>query len=71
MDILRLRRWCGDEEDEPAASDGLLEAGGVEDVRLEQHQPLRRAGETPQQRGLALVPYNTKTKRDGNDLSKT
>ena len=46
----------GDEEDEHAALDRRLKGGGVVDVRLEEHQPLRRAGERPQQPRLLLIP---------------
>jgi hypothetical protein len=46
----------GHEEDELAALDRRLEGGGVVDVRLEQRQPLRRAGQPLQQRRLLLVP---------------
>jgi hypothetical protein len=48
--------WRGDEEDELAPSDRRREGGGVEEVGLEQQQPLRRAGDQPpQQTGLLLV----------------
>jgi len=49
--------WRGDEEDEPAPSDRRREGGGVEEVGLEQPQPLRRArgDQPPQQPGLLLV----------------
>ena len=45
----------GEEEDELAAGDGRLEGVGVVHVRLEQHQPLRRAGELSQRRRLLLI----------------
>lgn len=54
-----VRGGVGDEEDELAAGDGRREAGGVEEVGLEQHQPLRRRGagdEPPQQPHFPLVP---------------
>jgi len=54
-----VRHRRGDEEDELAPRDGRLEGVGVVRVRLEQPQPLRGAGETPQQRGLAPVPEVT------------
>ena len=50
-----VRHGRGDEEDEVAAGDGWLEGVGVVHVRLEQPQPLRRAGERPEQPRLLLV----------------
>ncbi len=47
----------GEEEDELAAGDGRLEGIGVVHVRLEQHQPLHRAGELLQWRCLLLISY--------------
>lgn len=50
-------KWRGDEEYELAPSDRRREGGGVEEVGLEQPQPLRRAGDQPtQQPRLRLVP---------------
>jgi hypothetical protein len=46
----------GDEEDELAAGDGLLEGDCVVEVGLEQPEPLRRAGERPEESDLRLVP---------------
>jgi hypothetical protein len=50
-----VRQRRGDEEDEVAAGDGRLEGVGVVHVRLEQPQPLRRTGESPEQPRLLLV----------------
>ena len=45
----------GDEEDEPAASDGRREGGRVEEVGVEQPQPLGRAGDQPPQHPRLLL----------------
>lgn len=60
-----MRQGRGDEEDEVAAGDGGLEGVGVVHVRLEQPQPLRRAGERPEQPRLLLVrcTYANETKQ--------
>lgn len=60
-----VRQGRGDEEDEVAAGDGGLEGVGVVHVRLEQPQPLRRAGERPEQPRLLLVrcTYVNETKQ--------
>ena len=47
--------WCGDEEDELATSDRRREGGGVEEVGVEQPQPLRRAGDQPPQQPCLLL----------------
>jgi hypothetical protein len=50
-----VRQGRGHEEDEVAAGDGGLKGVGVVHVRLEQPQPLLRAGERPEQPRLLLV----------------
>lgn len=53
----------GDEEDELAAGDRRREGVGVEEIGLEQPQPLRRAGdEPPEQPGLLFISCIPPTK---------
>ena len=47
--------WGGEEEDELAPGDGRREGGRVEEVGVEQPQPLGRAGDQPPQHPRLLL----------------